>query len=243
MKKTGLSIVIPAYNEEKRLPPTLQDLQKAIPEHNWPVLEVLVVDDGSKDDTLGQVALQTASFPQLKALRLQPNQGKGAAIREGVLQSQGAWVLVADADQSTPWSELNKLMKIAEQNNADLVMGSRALKESDIRIRQSPMREMMGKTFNKILRAICGLPFKDTQCGFKLFRNSEDLQQVFQVLVTRRFAYDVEVIMRMRDQKKIIMEAPVTWSHQEESRVHPLFDSMEMLKSVIWVRLKMWLDF
>jgi glycosyltransferase involved in cell wall biosynthesis len=240
-----LSIVIPAFNEERRLPQTLSALNDwsrrspaGIP---YRLLEVIVVDDGSKDQTVAKSVEFIKDWPELRVQSLSKNQGKGAALRFGFLNARGEWVLLADADMSTPWTEVDKVFLRALAVNADMVMGSRAMAESDIRIRQSWLREHLGKTFNFILRGLTRVPFKDTQCGFKLVKNSPLTKEIFQNLSIQRFAYDVEIVLQLLSRKARVEEVAVVWEHKEESRVHPLKDGMEMLFSVLKFRLKTWL--
>ena len=236
-----LSVVIPAYNEEARLPNTLQTLKEMDGAGllNFIIEEVLVVDDGSGDNTVGWCEGFAKSWNKLKVVRLPQNRGKGAAVHKGFAEAQGKWVLVADADMATPWDEMNKF--VSQLENYDLFMGSRALAESNIIVRQHWLRQNMGKTFNKILKGLVGLPYKDTQCGFKMVRNNEVFrQQILKRLTVDRFAWDVELIIAEQKYKGRILEVPVRWSHQEASRVHIVRDSLEMFFTVLKLRFRMW---
>lgn len=234
----SLSIVIPAYNEEGRLPQTLQKLEADILAglYKYDVKEVIVVNDGSTDRT-AQVLAENP-WVLLKTFHLSRNQGKGAAVHRGLAQAKSSWVLVADADMATPWEEMNKFVAVAD--NYDLVMGSRALPESRVEVRQHFIRQSMGKTFNRLLRALVGLPYKDTQCGFKLLRNDRDLQErILPRLQVQRFAWDVELILALQRFNKRIVEFPVIWRHQEASHVRIVRDSLEMLFSVLKIRFRL----
>lgn len=246
VKSTTLSIVIPAFNEQSRLPKTLESLKSQAGDfardRGLQIIEIWVVDDGSTDGTGDCVQKMAAGWPELRILTLKVNQGKGAAVREGFLQAHGKWILLADADMSTPWSEIEKLFSKAQIENADLVIGSRALPQSEIRIRQSWLREHLGKTFNFILRLLTGVHFRDTQCGFKLVRNTAQSQKIFRDLVIRRFAFDVELVLKMLAENLRVCEVAVVWEHKEESRVHPIKDGFEMLFSVLGLRLRLWRD-
>lgn len=233
----SLSIIIPAYNEELRLPNTLKVLQEKQAQFNFSLTEVLVVDDGSKDGTAQLVNDLSRTWPILRCLKLPQNAGKGAAVHAGFREAQGEWMLMADADMATPWDELNKFGEVCE--SFDLVMGSRALAESQITVRQHIFRQTLGRGFNKILRALVRLPYKDTQCGFKLVRNDADFKKlILPALQVHRFAWDVELILVLRKFKKRILESPVRWSHQEASRVRIIHDSLEMLWITLQLRLR-----
>ncbi|MDG0816311.1 dolichyl-phosphate beta-glucosyltransferase [Bdellovibrio svalbardensis] len=235
-----LSVVIPAYNEESRLPQTLEVLRKLCNEQalQWQLREVLVSDDGSLDGTAAFVNNFAKSWPLLKLVNLPQNQGKGAAVRLGMQQAQSEWILIADADMATPWEEMNKFAQICE--GFDLVMGSRALAQSEITVRQHWIRQSMGKTFNKILKSLVNLPYQDTQCGFKLVRNDASFRKdILTKLSVDRFAWDVELILQMQKNKKRILESPIRWSHQEASRVRMFRDSLEMFFTVVKLRLRL----
>lgn len=236
-----LSVVIPAYNEEGRLPNTLQILKEMEGAGllKFIIQEVIVVDDGSKDSTVAWSENFAKSWNKLKVVKLGQNRGKGAAVHKGFAEAQATWILVADADMATPWDEMNKF--VSQLDSYDLFMGSRALAESDIVVRQHWLRQNMGKTFNKILKGLVGLPYKDTQCGFKMVRNNEVFrQQILQKLTVDRFAWDVELILAEQKYKGRIIEVPIRWSHQEASRVHIVRDSLEMFFTVLKLRFRMW---
>ncbi|MEN0057821.1 MAG: dolichyl-phosphate beta-glucosyltransferase [Bdellovibrio sp.] len=235
-----VSLVIPAFNEEQRLPETLRVL-KLYAEMNltdWTVQEVLIVDDGSTDQTKSVIESWHRQWPCVRGLGYQTNRGKGAAIRRGLLETGAEWILIADADMATPWEELQRFSAYTDQY--DLIMGSRALPESDIQVRQHWLRQSMGKIFNKILRRVTGLPFRDTQCGFKLLRNDSIFREkVLPELKIDRFAWDVELIWRMILINKRVCEVPIRWLHREASRVRLLVDSLEMLLSLLKLRTKL----
>ncbi|UOF01778.1 dolichyl-phosphate beta-glucosyltransferase [Bdellovibrio reynosensis] len=228
-----ISVVIPAYNEETRLPETLKSLRQFAEKNTGELKfkEVLVVDDGSKDATEHVLLRTEKDWSELKHFSFSVNQGKGAAVHKGLREAASEYVLIADADMATPWEEAFKL--INEIHNNDLVMGSRALPESDIIVRQHWLRQNLGKTFNKIIRLFIGLPFKDTQCGFKLLRNDFLFRTtVLPHLKVSRFAWDVELILLMMKHHRTIKEVGVRWRHQEQSHVRILKDSFEMLWTV-----------
>lgn len=236
----SISIVIPAFNEAERLPETLRVLRELNEAKGFAVTvgEVIVVDDGSTDLTLKKVDELRSQWGLLNTLRLPENRGKGAAVKRGMQASQFEWILVADADMATPWEELNKLLALSQRG--DLIMGSRALPQSQIEVRQHWIRQGMGKTFNRIMRFFVGLPYKDTQCGFKLIRNDADFRQkVLPQLSVERFAWDVELILYMEKFKKRVLEVPIRWQHKESSRVHILRDSIEMLFAIRKMRRRL----
>jgi dolichyl-phosphate beta-glucosyltransferase len=236
----SLSIVIPAYNEEARLPRTFHLLQQGIEAGifaGYELKEILIVDDGSKDGTSAVTHNHVSILPQLKCIAVTPNQGKGNAIHVGMKSAQGDWILIADADTATPWDQFLKLSARTTKDQSSIAIGSRDLPESDVRTQQSWVREHMGKTFNLIVRFITGLPYRDTQCGFKLIERNR-IQSFIQLLQVKRFAWDVELLMFAKKNKIRISEVPVTWEHQEASRVHPIRDAFEMLCRVIEMRIR-----
>lgn len=235
-----VSVVIPAYNEALRLPETLQTLKELCTQNALAVniAEVLVVDDGSSDNTRKVVESLGQDWSLLRVLGFSENRGKGAAVKKGLIEARSSWVLVADADMATPWEELRKLQTFMDQ--ADLIMGSRALPQSQIEVRQHWIRQTMGKTFNRILRLFIGLPYKDTQCGFKLVHNDEIFRQkILPQLNVERFAWDVELILYMEKFRKKVLEMPIRWQHKDSSRVHIVRDSLEMLFAVRKMRRRL----
>ena len=236
----SLSIVIPAYNEEIRLPRTFALLKQGIDEGSFEglqVTEILLIDDGSSDLTKQACLNHQSLLPQMRCISIFPNQGKGNAIHVGLKKSSGDWILIADADTATPWDQFKKLWAKLSFEKSSIAIGSRDLPESDVRTKQSWIREHMGKTFNFIVRLITGLPYRDTQCGFKLIEKKSILTFIHHLRV-KRFAWDVEFLMFARKNKVQISEVPVTWEHQDASRVHPIRDALEMLFRVIEMRIR-----
>jgi len=238
-----ISLVIPAFNEEARLPSTLNHLKREI-QHirnasNIPLVfsEVIIVDDGSTDETVKVAESFKGEIDGLKIVQIGINRGKGCAVRLGSLAAKSSWVLIADADMSVPWIETEKLARFIQIKNTDIAIGSRALRDSQVKIRQSFIREHLGKTFNIFLRVLTGLSFKDTQCGFKLF-NREKLLPVLRSMTVDGFAWDVEFLLGARKHGLSTVEVPIDWEHREESRVHPLKDGMKMVFCVIKLRFK-----
>jgi len=230
-----LSVVIPAYNEALRIEPSLQrvwDYLRAC--HGEGRFEIIVVDDGSSDDTATTVEEFRADAIEVKLIRLPHNRGKGGAVRVGMLESKAEAVLFSDADLSTPIEEVERALKLLAEDS-DVVIGSRALPESTILLRQNGLRESMGRLFNWLLRASLGIPFRDTQCGFKLFRR-DAAHAIFQRTVTDGFAFDVEVIMIARQLGYRVNEMPVRWTNHPESKVTLMRHPARMLADLWRIR-------
>ena len=210
-----LSIVIPAYNEEQRLPATLDRILAYAERSPIPIAEILVVDDGSRD---GTAALVEARGGILRLVRNPGNRGKGYAVRNGMLAATGDWILSTDADLSAPIEELDKLIAAARRENAVVAIGSRALNRKLVKKHQPMMRELSGRAFNIVMRAVTGLPFRDTQCGFKLFRK-DAAKNIFPRQIEDGFSFDVEdlVIAQVLGLRSI--EVPVEWSNVEGTKV------------------------
>jgi dolichyl-phosphate beta-glucosyltransferase len=225
-----LSIVIPAYNESLRLGPTLRRVVDYLRQKGV-AYEVLVVDDGSTDDTSG--VARTFEPEGIRVLRQEVNRGKGAVIKVGVLASRGRRVLLVDADLSTPIEDLEKLEpRLAD---AQVVLGSRAVADSDILLHQPFYREMMGRIFNLIVQLSGVRGLHDTQCGFKLLEG-DVARQLFSELQTERFAYDVELVWLARRRGYKVVEVGVRWADSPASKVNPLTDSARMFWDVLALR-------
>jgi glycosyltransferase involved in cell wall biosynthesis len=233
----SLSVVLPAYNEAERLGATLDTLCDYF-EGRPGEVEILVVDDGSTDGTaeLGEERLGARRVP-FAVLTGRANRGKGYSVREGALAARRAWTLVSDADLSTPIDDVEKLLAVARRDRLDFVAGSRALAGSEIGLRQSWLRENMGRTFNRILRPLTGLHFRDTQCGFKLWR-TEPLRPILQALTIDGFAWDVEMLLAAQRAGLRMAEVPVRWNNAAGSKVAIVGDSFRMLVDVVRIRLR-----
>jgi dolichyl-phosphate beta-glucosyltransferase len=232
-QESFLSIVVPAYNEETRIGPSLAAIASYLEGKPF-ASEVIVVDDGSEDRTAETARAALEPLPHGRILRREANAGKGSAVREGVLASRGRMILFTDADLSTPIGELDKFLLRLEQGD-DVVIGSRALPDSVIEVRQSRLREAMGKTFNLIVRVFVLRGFRDTQCGFKAFRRAAAMN-LFSRLRTEGFAFDVEILMLARRQNYRISEIPVVWRNSPSSRVRMVRSSWRMLKELRRIR-------
>ena len=241
MPPARLSVVIPAYNEQARLPESLGTAALWLGRQGGPV-EILVVDDGSHDGTAAvaeEFAARAREGPvAVRVLRNGRNRGKGYSIKHGVLEARGEFLLISDADFSTPIEELPRLFQPVEAGECDLAIGSRGLPESRIEVRQPWWREAMGRTFNLILRRLTGLPYRDTQCGFKVMRRKPVLP-LFRAARIERFAYDVEILYLARKARLEVREIPVRWRDARGSKVHAARDSLRMLREVAEV---LWRD-
>jgi dolichyl-phosphate beta-glucosyltransferase len=214
----SLSIVVPAYNEHARLPATLEKLLAAGPHLPLRLVEILVVDDGSTDGTVEAVQRIQSRTPLLRVLGNDGNRGKGYSVRNGMLEASGDWILFTDADLSTPIEELNKLYERTRSSGALAAIGSRALDRDLIEIRQSRLREYSGCVFNMFMRAVTGLPFADTQCGFKLYR-ADAARRIFSRQKLNGFSFDVEDLFIARQLDIPVIEVPVRWRNAEGSKV------------------------
>jgi glycosyltransferase involved in cell wall biosynthesis len=228
-----LSIVIPAYNECLRIEDALERVMRCIEARKWDA-EVLVVDDGSTDETPAIVQRWMLKYPRLHMVRNPGNRGKGYSVRNGLLQSAGDIVMFTDADLSSPMEEAERLMK-AIDDGADVAIGSRWLDKQRQTKHQPLYRRFFGRCFNWVTRRVMGLPFKDTQCGFKAFRR-EAAQVIFRLQTIERWGFDPEILFIARKLKYQIVEVPVTWGHDERSRMSYLKDGMKMLEEMYEIR-------
>ena len=217
----SISIIIPAYNEEKRLPATLRKVIGYLQRTEWAFAEVVVVDDGSLDNTVQAAEQLRAEYPDLRVLRNPGNRGKGYAVRHGMLECRGEWALFTDADLSAPIEELDKLWRTATQVGVRVAVGSRALDRRLIGVHQSWFRENAGRLFNLVMRLITGLPFRDTQCGFKLFEAGA-AREIFRRQLLDGFGFDVEVLFIARRLGYRGVEVPVRWNDVQGTKVSAL---------------------
>ncbi len=230
-----LSVVVPAYNEETRLPRTLDRLEEYYNDQGYDY-EVIVVSDGSKDGTKDVVDRMTAQNPKFRLIEYQPNRGKGYAVRTGILAAQADLILFCDADLATPQEETEKLLKHMEAQ-ADIAIGSRPLKESNLEVRQPIYRELLGRAFNGAVQLLAVRGIHDTQCGFKMFRRAVAVD-VFNRCKLNGFSFDFEALLIARDLKYRIDEVPIRWMHQEGSKVSFVRDGIKMLLDLVRLRLK-----
>ena len=211
--KRSLSIIIPAYNEAKRLPASLVKVREYLSASPWEFAEVVVVDDGSADDTV-----QVARDAGVRVLQNPGNRGKGYSVKHGMLEAKGEWALFTDADLSSPIGEVEKLWSALVREPAQVAVGSRAVDRSLVGVHQPWLREAVGRVFNAAMRLVTGLPFKDTQCGFKLFQTSAG-REVFSRQQLDGFGFDVEVLFIAKQLGFRSLEVPVRWDNVEGSKV------------------------
>ena len=233
-----LSVVIPTYNEASRIGPSLQRVWGYLrSRYGAGGFEMIVVDDGSRDSTVAVVEQFMAHASELRLIRFSQNRGKGAAIRAGMMAATGAVVLFSDADLSTPIEEVEGALRLLA-DGGDVVIGSRASAGSQILVRQARLRELMGKLFNRLLRVYLSIPFRDTQCGFKLFRR-EAAHAVFQCARIDGFAFDVEAILIAMQLGYAVCEMPVRWSNDPSSQVSLLRHPAQMLADLWRIRQRL----
>jgi glycosyltransferase involved in cell wall biosynthesis len=227
-----LSIIIPSFNEEQRLPASLEKIADYIRERR-PNAEVIVVDDGSTDRTAATAESWGDRIPRLRVLSNGMNRGKGFSVRHGSLEAQGEIILFTDADLSSPIEEGEKL--IAALQTHDVAIGSRAVDRSLIEVHESLFREFAGIVFNRIVRTILWLPIVDTQCGFKAFWRQR-CQIIFEQQTIERFGFDPELLYLARHHGLSIKEVPVRWAHSPATKVNMLRDSLQMFADVFVIR-------
>jgi dolichyl-phosphate beta-glucosyltransferase len=234
----ALSVVIPSFNEAGRIGATIRATLDYL-EKNSPQSELIVVNDGSTDAT-SSIARENLAKAAIETRLLEnfPNRGKGAAVRTGLLAAQKSIGLFFDADLATPLEEIPKVIEPIERGDVDLAFGSRALDRRLIGRHQSLIREQGGRVFNLLVRLSSGLPFWDTQCGFKAFR-LEVCRPILESARIQGFAFDVELLFLAQRAGLRLREIPVRWNHVEGSKVHFLHDSLAMLREVIALRMQL----
>jgi len=228
-----LSIVIPAYNEERRIEPTLERNLAYLAGQSWRS-EILVVIDGSSDDTAGVVRRVRSGDTPVRVLDVRVNRGKGACVRRGMLAASGDLRLFTDADLSTPIDDVEALRQAIAAGH-DLAIGSRHLPASRITVPQPWQRRLMGRTFNWCVQQLAVPGIRDTQCGFKLL-TADAAARVFRRQEIEHFGFDVEVLWIARRLGLRIAEVPVTWTDDPRSTVRPVADSLQMLGDLIRIR-------
>jgi dolichyl-phosphate beta-glucosyltransferase len=231
-----LSIVIPSYNEEKRLPRTLTRIREYFAGRPLPLdqIEVIVVDDGSTDGTAQIARDWSRQWPSVRLVSNDGNRGKGFSIRHGMLESRGRFALFTDADLSSPIEESEKLFAALNLGN-QVAIGSRAIDRSLISARQSKLRETAGIIFNLLVRLFTWVPIHDTQCGFKVFER-EPSRVVFEQQRIQGWGFDPEVLFLAKRHGLLTAEVPVRWAHDEATKVHVVRDSIKMFGDLIYIR-------
>jgi len=231
----ALSVVVPCYNEEKRLPRTVEQIERYLGGKGT-AYELILVDDGSTDGTRKIMDAAANSNPRVRIQALPENRGKGRALAEGVAAARGSAILVTDADLSTPIEELDKLQAELAKG-AGVAIASRALKASRVEVAQPIYRVLMGKVFNLIVQVVLLPGIWDTQCGFKLFR-ADVAHDAFAKLTTDGFGYDPEVLYRAKQRGVRIAEVAVTWRNSAPTTVSPIKSSLDMFRHVLRIRFR-----
>ena len=235
MKECFLSVIIPAYNEEKRLLSTLSKICAYLSTKDFPY-EIIVVDDGSTDTTLQMVKNFASSNRHIVILINEQNSGKGYSVRKGMLSARGEYAFFTDADLSTPIEEIEKCLPYLI-NGYDVVIGSRSMPGSDILVHQPWYREKMGKIFNFMVNMVLLKGIIDTQCGFKGFKR-EAVKTVFNRCKIDGFSFDVEALYLSRKYNFKIKEIPIRWENSPLSKVSPIKHSLQMFKDLIGIKIK-----
>jgi glycosyltransferase involved in cell wall biosynthesis len=231
-----LSIIIPAFNEERRLPRGLAKIRDYLATRNLVggQVEIIVVDDGSSDRTAAIAEEASRELPALRLVLNRENRGKGYSVRRGVLEARGRIALFTDADLSAPIEEADKLLAAIEAGN-DVAIGSRAIDRSLIFVRQARLRELAGMIFNGFVRLFTGLSFQDTQCGFKAFVRERSLI-VFEQQRIEGFGFDPEILFLAKRHGLRAVEIPVRWAHDPATKVHVVRDSLLMFLDLVYIR-------
>lgn len=227
------SIVIPAYNESARLKGTLEKVLAYVHSQGWDA-EVIVVNDGSTDNTAEIALTLAAKDPILRIVENPGNRGKGYSVRNGMLHARGRIVIFSDADLSSPIEESSKLLAALDAG-ADIAIGSRWLRAETQTRRQPLHRQIFGRIFNLMLRSVLGLQFADTQCGFKAFKQAA-AQAIFPLQKIERWGFDPEVLFLARKFGFTVKEVPVLWGHSGGTRIHPLIDGSRMFMEMLHIR-------
>jgi glycosyltransferase involved in cell wall biosynthesis len=233
---SDISIIIPAYNESDRIGSTVRRICEYTAGRD-PGVEIIVVDDGSGDDTSGAAARALGEFPAIhsEVIRYDENRGKGFAVRTGLVAAASPIALFSDADLSTPIEEMHKLVDPIRRSEYDVTFGSRALDRSLIGTHQPWRREQGGKVFNLVVRLMTGMPFWDTQCGFKAFDMAK-FRPLLDLMTIDRFGFDVEFLFVAQLHGLRLMEVPVRWNNDDRSKVSVVRDSIRMFDEVRQIR-------
>lgn len=229
-----ISLVIPAFNERQRLGPTLDSIADFLDQKPYRV-EIVLVDDGSTDDTVAFTKRYGSRFLSLQIIELSQNQGKGAAVKRGMLAARGSVRFFYDADGSTPIEELDRAMR-HHQQGVDVVIGSRSLVDSNRAVRQPAHRHLAGALFRYFVHFLVVPGFKDTQCGFKSF-TKQATEAIFPRQLLTRFSFDVELLLLARLQGFRIVEMPITWRDSAETRLSFLKDGLRMFLDLVQIRI------
>ncbi len=235
MENAIYSIIIPAYNESQRIGATLEKIIAYIRQQRWQA-EIIVVNDGSTDNTVEIVKGFAAGAPMIRIVENPGNRGKGFSVRNGMLHASGDILLFSDADLSAPIYEAKKLFEAIESGAADVAIGSRWLARSLQTERQPIHREVLGRAYNVALKVVLGLHYKDTQCGFKAFTRAA-AHAIFPSLKIERWGFDPEILFLAGRMKLKVVEIPVEWAHDGRSKINPVVDGIRMLGEMVRIRL------
>ncbi|MBI5754760.1 glycosyltransferase family 2 protein [Candidatus Peregrinibacteria bacterium] len=233
----SLSIVIPAYNEERRIGKTLEKINEYVRLKNIST-EIIVVSDGSLDHTNEILKNAEKTIQNCSVIIFSKNYGKGFAVQKGVQMSSGKYILFCDADNSTPIEEYGKLLSALKNHSADISIGSRYLADSDVKIRQPKYRIWLGRIGNFLISSFLIDGIKDTQCGFKLFRHAV-AKQIFSLQKVKRFGFDMEILAIAELRGVRVIEIPVSWLDSPDSRVRPIKDALITLKDLVYIKLNL----
>ncbi len=230
-----ISIVIPVFNEERRIAEGLRRVTAFLSLKKYPA-EIIISDDGSTDKTSEVVGAFIAAHPEvsIQHLKAPHNRGKGAVVRDGMAHARGQYLLLTDADLSSPIKEVDKLFRALE-NGADIAVGSRALRAPGCDVQQSKLRHTTGRIFSFLVRLLVLNGILDTQCGFKLFR-AETTKDVFKAQTIDRFSFDIELLYLAARKGLRIKEVPVMWKEEPGTRVHFIKDPMNMVRDLFYLR-------
>lgn len=231
-KEIFLSIVIPAYNEDKRIHKSLDAIKKFQNNHNF-LTETIVVVDGSPDNTAEVVKKYSKEIENLRIIDRKENRGKGYSVKEGMLAAIGKYILFTDADNSTPIEQVDKLLKYIDEY--EVVIGSRYCKGGKLALRQSFYRVLGSRTLNLIIQLLAARGIEDTQCGFKLFQEKA-AQEIFKRQTFDRFSFDIELLAIARKLGYRTKEVGITWYDDPHSTVNPIKDGIQMIKDSVKVR-------
>lgn len=233
-----LSIIIPAYNEENRIKNTLLAIKDYLENNNLNA-EIIVVNDGSTDQTLKIIEDYKEKIPNMKQISYDKNQGKGFAVKSGVEASRGKYILFTDADNSTPIEEFEKLFQKMKLAGAKIAIGSRYLHGSDVKIKQPYYRIAIGRIGNLLIRLFLIDGVQDTQCGFKLFEHKA-AREIFSFQKIKRFGFDIEALVVAENLGYPVVEVPVSWFNSSESRVRPIRDAFRTFRDLVHIKLNLW---
>lgn len=232
MSEPSLSVVIPAYNEESRIVPSIERIVQYL-NASHKDYELIVVDDGSSDRTAGVVQNLAKGNPKIRLLSNPQNEGKGNSVKKGVLAAKGDVIFFTDADLSTPIEEIEKFLE--ELKRHDIVIGSRSIEGANVELHEPIYRELLGKLFNKFVQILCVPGIVDTQCGAKMFKR-EAAMKIFPLIKTARFSFDVEALFLARRFGHRIKELPIRWLYSANTRVRTFQDGPKMLWDLLQIR-------